>query len=102
LGISLVIARASSEGTARRTERWARRFSVATLLVLALGFGFPELVVWAENGRWWLESQAIKVGGGFAAAASLLTGLVAQVAPYLRSGRRGSPAGSPAPSGLCW
>jgi hypothetical protein len=86
LGISLVIARASSEGTARRTERWARRFSVATLLVLALGFGFPELVVWAENGRWWLESQAIKVGGGFAAAASLLTGLVAQVAPYLRSG----------------
>jgi hypothetical protein len=102
LGISLVIARASSEGTARRTERWARRFSVATLLVLSLGFGFPELVVWAENGRWWLESQAIKVGGGFAAAASLLTGLVAQVAPYLRSGRRGSPAGSRAPSGLCW
>lgn len=90
LGLATIAVRTRPQIN-KRTEPFLK-FLVSLALLLFFVFSvLPRLVVWAENGRWWLEDRAVVVSGGGTLA--VLLALLAQVRPFLGSGSKAEPEG---------
>lgn len=92
LGISLVIAR-TSKGTAKRSERWCRRFAIVTVVAWLIVVVVPWLVVWTENGRWGIEHRLRATSS--TGTLALLAALFAQFVPFI--GARGGASSGTSP-----
>lgn len=79
-GASLVVAR-SSPADAKVAAAITKRVCLAALLLFLVTIGLSVLVVWAENGRWWLQGQELESGIG--ATAAVVAALGAQLRPFL-------------------